>query len=421
MRRFNSPALITLARVGVLALGLIASPILARSLGPADRGTYGAMVALLGVAPVVLGLGLPMAIRRRASDPLENIHEAFRLINVFIPVMGCVAFSAGMAGGVILFADESREIRLLFAAAAGMASLFVYTLCVQSVMIARERYFAIAVLQFLQGGITAVAIILLWLTDAVNVGILLSIYVVATLVGAIVSAKLFSASPRGAIAKVRPLVTESSQFFATQVAETASAAMPVILVFSILNDSAAGLFSVAVTISSIPLALAYAIGAVVFKAAVIAHKEDRAPIVSSALKAGFISSTFAAIVICAAIPIAVPLVFGDAYAGSVVPALFCTVSAVFAVIGYISMQLLAAFKRPLAMTIAQFVGLISTIAMIVVLSLSVGLVGAGAGLAIGTCATMCAALAALRPGLDLIRISRDDFMRTFRLFKSGSF
>lgn len=415
----NSPALITIARVGVLALGLLTAPILARTLGPAERGVYGAMVSILAVAPVVLGLGLPMAIRRRASRPDISIDSTMRLVNLYLPVIVVVAFVAGGFISDLLFMDLSRSDHLIFSLAVSATSLFVYTLCVQSILIARGKYLHIAILQFLQGGVIAVSTVGLWALGNLSVTSLLWVFMSATLASAVTALCFYNVRIIGPMASPRHLVGESTSFFFTQVAETASATAPLLFVFVLLSERDAGLFTVAITIASVPVALGYAIGAVVFRSAVVASHDERIFVVAKTLKTSLISSCTFCLIVVVVLPFGLPFIFGQQYSDSLVPAIWCIGSAVFSVVAYVTMQLLAAFGRPMIMTVCQATGLIVSLVSIGLLSGLFGLAGAGAGLFVGSSLTAILAVCALKPSWRVFLIHPRDFRGAFILFRTG--
>ena len=61
----DSPSAVALGRFLSMGFSLLTAPLIARSLGVEGRGYVAGMLALIAVAPVMVGLGVPLAVRRR--------------------------------------------------------------------------------------------------------------------------------------------------------------------------------------------------------------------------------------------------------------------------------------------------------------------------------------------------------------------
>jgi len=63
----NPPIVMAFGRFGAMFLAVVSAPIIARALGPQGRGVTAAALAVFVVMPVLLGMGVPLAIGRRVS------------------------------------------------------------------------------------------------------------------------------------------------------------------------------------------------------------------------------------------------------------------------------------------------------------------------------------------------------------------
>ena len=79
-----------LTNVATLALGWIASIILARELGPSDRGLLGAMVVLVEIGVTVVGLGVPYAITYYGARRVRHRAALIGNLLVFTTVVAIV-------------------------------------------------------------------------------------------------------------------------------------------------------------------------------------------------------------------------------------------------------------------------------------------------------------------------------------------
>ena len=419
-RKLNSPLLITMSRMVVLGLGLVTAPVLARTLGPGDRGDYAALVAVLAITPVVAGLGVPMALRRRAAlgqDPEGTYRSIYR----WSPVVVVLAVAVGAAVAATLFHDLGHVERYLLVVCTGVGCLFVYVLCVQSSLMVEHRFRGIAMLQGAQGLITSVGILALWAAGVISVMALEILFVVATAT-AIVCALLQRVSPsiRGRAAPAIPLLRESVAYLGTQIADTATPAAPVIIVFALLDSTQAGYFSVAMTISSVPVAVAYAIGSAVYRGVAVATPSERPATVLRAVR----SAIICAIVVCASImcvtPAGLPLLFGKSFDAAVPAALSMTLGAGFALVSYVCMQVLAASGRAAVMTVWQVAGLAVSLTGIAVLGPSLQVTGAGVAVLSGGAITAIGSATAAGAGWRVMRVRTEDVRAAVSLLVRGT-
>ena len=418
--QLNSPLLITMSRMIVLGLGLVTAPVLARTLGPGDRGDYAALIAILAITPVVAGLGVPMALRRRAALG-RNPDATYRTIYRWSPAVVVLALGAGAAIAATLFHDLGRVEQYLLVVCTGVGCLFVYVLCVQSTLMVEHRFRGIAVLQGAQGLITSIGILGLWAAGAMSVMALQILFVVATST-AVVCALLqrASPSPRGGTAPAVPLLRESVAYMGTQIADTATPAAPVIIVFALLDSTQAGYFSVAMTISSVPIAVAYAIGSAVYRGAAVATDAERPATVLRAVR----SAVICAIVVCGLImcvtPVGLPILFGSSFEAAVPAALLMTLGAGFALVSYVCMQVLAASGRAAVMTVWQVAGLAVSLTGIAVLGPALQVTGAGLAVLAGGAITAFGSSTAAGAGWRVMRMRGEDVRAAISLLLRGS-
>ena len=418
----NSPLLITMSRMVVLGLGLVTAPILARTLGPDDRGDYAAIIAILAITPVVAGLGAPMALRRRAALG-QSPDATYRTIYRWAPAVLLLGLSTGAIIAVTLFRDLHRTEQSIFVVCVGVGCLFVYVLCVQSTLMVDHdhRFRGIAVLQGAQGFITSIGIVALWSAGAMSVIALEILFVIATSV-AIGCALLQRVSPplRGRSAPVRPLLRESTAYLGTQIADTATPAAPVIVVFALLDGTQAGYFSVAMTISSVPIAVAYAIGSAVYRAAAVATELERPATVVRAIRSAVICAIVVSGLLMCATPVGLPLLFGQSFDAAVPAALSMTLGAGFALVSYVCMQVLAASGRAAVMTAWQVAGLTVSLAGIAVLGPALQVTGAGLSVLVGSAITAVGSSTAVGAGWRVMRLRPEDFRATVTLLVRGT-
>lgn len=374
VRFANSPASIMAARIGMMALGLITAPVVARSIGPDGRGITAAAIAAMGIAPVVLGAGLPMAVRRRASvgEEAATVRGARRLVLYLI----APAALLGSLGGTTLFGSLDDVARWLVFAGLTLAPAYVSLLCDQSVLIVRNEYGRVAVLQSLQPGVNAVGIVTCGLLGVLSTSWVIGCYVLSMLLAFACSLALVRVPFRGRRDSTRGLAREGIAYWGSQIGEAASNRLDQVIMVVVIGATGAGLYAIAALIAALPVAIAHSVGAVVFRRIATATGDARDQIVGTGLRSSLLMGAISASALAVAAPVAVPLVFGEAFHGAVGPTLIALAGSPAVVVGYVATVSLGAMRRGRSMALAQLAGLAVGIALLMPLGAALGAVGA---------------------------------------------
>lgn len=414
----RSPVLVSLARLAVLGASFATAPIIARDLGPSGRGLYAAFLGVLGLAPILLGLGLPLAIRLRASS--GNANASMKTVILMTPFLAAFAACIGTGLALHYFDDTSSKEQLAFVGAVMTSSLFIYTLCAQSVLIGQRKFAAIAALQCIQGLTSAVVTVVVWLCAELTVGWLLLSYAIGTLLSAVVAGSLVRTKFDIRSAPLGPLLRQGTRFISSQLAETGGSTLPLILAIAAIGAHEAGYFSVAVTLSAIPIAVGYAIGSVVFSAVAGSPKTDRKKVAESSLKASLVWGSVVSIFITLSVPVVVPVLFGSEFKAAVPAAIITCAASGATVVNYVGTQILAAEGRAGMMSIWQCVGLVTSISGLFVLGHFWGAPGAAAGVAMGWIITTFCIVGSCHQSARLLLISGADLRSSYTLLTRGS-
>lgn len=336
----SSPAAMIAARGPVLASGLLVAPVLARALGPADRGYAAATTAALAMCPVVVGLGVPMAVRREASLGREG--AALRGARTLVPLQM-------VAGGIIaallaplVLPGASGSLRGLFVAAMALSTAYVEVLNTQSVLIARKTFGAVAAIQSCQPICYAAGIIAGWLAGALSIGWVLGSYAVSVVCNVVLGETLVGIRIRGPRMSARGLARRGLPFAGAQTAEIASSRIDTVLTVSVLGAHEAGLYAVATMLGSLPVVLAQAVGAAVFADHARRPTEERKVAAAAVVRMALTVGAIAGVALSVLTPIVVPLIFGREFRGATVPAIILAAGAPALVTVAVSGMLLSA-------------------------------------------------------------------------------
>ncbi|MCT1353181.1 oligosaccharide flippase family protein [Gordonia sp. p3-SID1431] len=339
-------------------LALATAPILARGLGTDGRGLYAAATAAFGLAPVILAAGVPTAVRVSAAHKSVDPRSLLRSVAVLLPP---VAVLGGLLGAVLsltLLHELSETEALLFSVSMACTSMFVWILCVQSVLVAYARYFEIAIAQVLQGLFTAISIVSLWLAGSLTVASAMGVYGFATLVAAlvltlVVRSIVFGAAI-GASTRTVDLLRGGARYMAAQVSEVSTTTLPILVAPVAIGASSAGLLSVGITAASIPMIVAFVVSPVIFGASARAVAESEAlEILGTGLRAALLATVGIAVPLGLLCPVLVPVLFGEPFSAAVAPAVVMVFASPLTVWLLVLGQWFASRARAMPQAVAQ--------------------------------------------------------------------
>ncbi|PPG43388.1 lipopolysaccharide biosynthesis protein [Pseudoclavibacter sp. RFBA6] len=378
----DSPSLLAFSRILASGLALISAPIVARAIGPAGRGETAAAIALFHIVPVVLAFGVPLVVRRRSAttDGKQAIATA-RLIAIigFVPA----AAAALLVSNLLLrdFDPVSRAVATVGIAAAPMVMSWM---CDIGVLIAHARYRAVFAMQIIQPVAYLTLILTVSLLGIASTATVLACYLSGLLATFVTGIVLVRGDWSGALKRLPGVTREGTKFAGAALAETASNRLDQAIALPLLGASQAGLYAVATTIVTIPLALGQALGAAYFTPIARAEAGDaRRGLQQQAARSAFAIAPLAFIAMCIAAPLIVPLLFGSEFAGAVPVVWIASTGGIAMTSGYVLSMALAADGRGVRMTIAQTVGLALGLAALFALGPILGALGAAIASSLG--------------------------------------
>lgn len=378
----NSPALLLLGRLGASGLALISAPIVARAIGPEGRGETAATIALFALIPVLVGLGLPLEMRRvvATDNTLASVRRARRLV-VFSLVM---SVPASFICWMTIFGSFDFEARLAASIGVALTPLTLSWICDTSVLVATRDYVGIAVLQLLQPASYLVLVTVLWVAGSAETATVICAYILsntASFVFGIIRVRHGNAE--GARA-ARDLVKGSLSFAGGSLAEAASNRLDQVVALPLIGAVQSGLYSVAVTVAFAPLAIAQALGAATFTGIARAEGSQRKCLIDQSLRQVASVSIVSSGTVWLTGPFLVTFLFGEAFAGAST-AIQVSAGACFASsVALQASSVLVAGGRRLLLTVSQGVSLVIAIGFLFLLGPANGADGAAWAALIGS-------------------------------------
>jgi O-antigen/teichoic acid export membrane protein len=401
------------ARIGASIMALISSPVVARAIGPDGRGETAAAIALFFLVPVVLSLGLPLEVRRRAAiGEGETAMRAARLIALGTTLPSLMI---GLACYATIFQGFDSEAKVVASIGVALTPLTFSWTCDMSYLVAHQKFRDVFLIQMTQPFLFTMLVLLFWILGEATTGSVLLANMIGFTATFFVGLKLTSIPLRGGRLGLRSLWRSSLGYSGSAIAETASFRLDQILVLPLIGAYQAGLYSVAATIAAIPVALGQALGATFFTPIAQAPAEGRSEIQAEATRLGIavaLVSVPPAILISI---VGIPIVFGSAFSDSIPVTAVALLGSGLLLVAYVVSMALAADHKGGRMTVAQCVSLAVAIVMLLILGPPLGAIGAAAASSFGYLLLLAILLMGLRIDPRRILPAPGDLVHGFRV------
>jgi len=320
-------ALSVFVQGGPLIAGGALSIVLARTIGPSGTGHFALLLTLTSIAGMFVSLGLTSGITYEVSRRHWSVREVFRTSYLAALVLGLIGCLGGLAVFVLTRSSvfEGVGIGLMVVALVSLPPLLAYQFA-DAIMLARERYEGYAALEISHSAtlllVGAGLAIPFGLTGAV-IGL-----PAAALVGAVTGVLLLTREARrdtvvdqgGSLARALRFGLQS---WGANLLQQINYRFDILILGGFATARDVGVYSVALTLTSIAWVLPQGLGTVLFprvasldESAVIgevsANESDAA--LAKAVRHSVLLTLPAALLICALLLVAVPLLYGGKFA-----------------------------------------------------------------------------------------------------------
>jgi O-antigen/teichoic acid export membrane protein len=324
-------ALSVLVQSGPLLAGGVLSIVLARTIGPSGNGHFALLVTLTGMVAMVVSLGLTAAITYEVSRRRWSVRRAFGASYAAAALLGLIGFLGGIGIFTLVhetvFGGISTELALV--ALASLPPLLGYQFA-DAIMLARERYEGYAGLEISHSltllTVGATLALVFGLTGAV-IGL-----PAAAVVGALVGAWLLARETRrdtvaDGTDSLRPALRFGLQSWAGNLLQQINYRFDVLILGGFASARAVGVYSIALTVTSIAWVLPQALQTVLFPrtaslaASTVAKEvsvEEADEALARAIRHGVLLTIPTALLVSGLLVIAVPLLYGRRFHETIV-------------------------------------------------------------------------------------------------------
>jgi O-antigen/teichoic acid export membrane protein len=391
----NTPSLLVFSRLGASVLALVGSPIVARALGPSGRGQTAATLAICLIVPVLLSFGIPLEVRRVAAvTDSTSILRTCRII-CLASVVPSTALAFVLRASV--FSSFSSQARAAAVLCVALTPLTMSWMCDVSVLVAHRRFGSVFLIQIVQPAAYLLIILAIWILGHATVTTVLLANAASSVVAFTSGVLLTGFSNLGSRYPALRLLRNGSRFAGSSISEVASRKLDQVLVLPLLGGFEAGIYSVAATVASIPLAVGHALAASYFTPIARSSGDARRRLKGQAARAGVALGILTFPPLALVSWFGIPIIFGSDFSPAVTVTMVSLAGSVAMVAAYVYSMALAAEGKGTRMTVAQIVALAFAVCLLYLLGPALGASGA----ALASSLSYAVLLALLHSGLDI--------------------
>ena len=370
----DSPSAIAMGRLVATGIGFINVPLIAWLVGAEGRGETAAVLAAFYLVPILLGIGMPLEVRRLATQgEYQSVARASKDIawSMLIP-----AFGIALLLIETVFQSLNQHSRIATFVGISLAPMMISWMCDQSILIARKEYRKAGSIQLCQPFVNLIFILVLIPFVQVKVEHVIWSAIVSQFITMLLGLLLVRHGIFGDRYSYAKLFRKSLSFFGGSIAEAASNRLDQVLLLPVMGSFQLGLYSVAATISTMPIMLGHALGATYFNSLARAPEELKKSIKITAINSTLALSLGFSLFLALFSPLAITLLFGAEFRGAILVTFISLIGSIALTPAFVCSMLLVADGRGGLMTIGHLISVISAVIGIFIFATTMGAVGA---------------------------------------------
>jgi len=373
------------ARGGVLAANIVTSMLVARALGPEDRGVLAYVLLVPGTLYTILNLGIASSITYFTGQFRIRLGRIFART---LLVTGIAAIAGAAISSVMLLREPGEAARHAGAAALYCVLLFIFA-ATDPVITALKEFRLVNLLAFITGLVTLAVVLYLWHSGRLTIGAYLWLLIVTTGTSALL--KSLWIARRGLPMHARRIDAASDHplewselfrfslgMYANNVIWLLILKVDQFIVRGFAGDYALGLYAVAAGLAESFRNLPSLVGTVVFPYVVEMKESERKPFLSRVAAQTLWIALVIAVVIAAAAGPLVTTLYGEEYAGAATSAALLFIAIALLSTGDLLGYHFIAAGRPTVITAVSAMSLVLNVALNFALIPYWGIAGAAA-------------------------------------------
>ncbi len=374
------------ASVLILIATAASGVISARFLGPTGRGVLAALVLWPSVIAAVGSLGVLEATSYFSANNRVDRQSVVGASTILLAVLAIVLLALGVPLLGSVLASHGPEAVWLGRLALVGVPLTLFTTAFSVAVLGAGRTALFNVLRSVQAVVALIGACALAAAGSESVASFLMVVIAAQaanfVVATVACMAVIGPPKRPTPATIRALLTFGVKSHAGYVATVLNSQLAQLVMSMMLAATALGLYTVAVSFTTIVLVGSNAIVVTTFARLAANDAADKMELLGRSVRAALALGLAAAVPIIVAAPVVVSALFGDAYLPAVPAMRILAVGAVLLGVNGVLTAALNAFGSPLAASHAQIISLAATLILLPLLLPVVGLTGAAAASAV---------------------------------------
>jgi O-antigen/teichoic acid export membrane protein len=371
--------ILTVGNFGAQATRLVTSILVAQVLGPFGRGAVALISVLDEVSTALFTAGIPIAAGFRAKLKLDSDQS---LINasvlaglLLLPLTTGIAVAVGVLGLGVL-EPTAQWLTVLLIAWTGVVNL--PSLAAANILQAHRELRNLATYRVMFNLVSMVVILALTVTGGLSVAWVAVAFVIGRVAAGLYGLSATAWPSGGPSAPLSPLAKYGLKAVIGSVGSLLNNRLDQLVIAPLVGLGDLGLYAVAAGASFPPTAVAMSMGAGAF--ATVSHDTHlgRRASAGTAIRRGLLVSTFASIGLAIVSPILIPLLYGAAFTGAVVPTIILLGGSIPWGGQLVACQCANALGQPSYASISETVGLCVTVLGLLIFVPLYGIIGASA-------------------------------------------
>lgn len=370
--------LMTASSFLVPAAGVLTQPILAQALGVTGRGELAASMAPHLLAVAAATLGLPEALTYFLAKYPSMTRQALLWTTPLCAAVSVLCLLTTFLALPFLSGDDARLANLIMIAVCLTLPALMAGV-VQGAAIGRQMWVAAATDRLVSVVLRVGLFVVLLMTGKLTVLSALLVYTLAPIASCLVYWRLLFAPPVDPAEGPAPprlmrlVVSYGNRVWLGSVASMLLSRLDQVLMAPLSSVEDVGLYSVARTVADVPMIVSLAIAGALFG---VNSKSRDASNVAFTSRLTLLVSGLGCVVLGLVLPWWIEPLFGDGFAGALVPTMMLLVSALISMPGAMAAISVSAWGRPGLRSVGLAIALTVNLGLFVVLVPRMGVIGA---------------------------------------------
>lgn len=341
-----------LVKVAVVFFGAVASVVISRALGPEGRGDYFVIVTVATTARALGHLSLEQAGISMFSRGVAK----WATLKTTVTLVGLATGLVAAASAFMIVVALGPSVVPVSSYAYLMVALLgvptgIMVLATGSQLLLGDRVPAFNAGKLIAGAIQCLGLIALGLAGRLSVGAVVVLWVLGTAFPLVVYLSASPPRPSQVDLKLaRDLVSTGAKYHAGMAALFLLWRVDVLILNARVSSQDVGLYSLAVTLAELAYFITEAVGQAVMSRQVGSTMGVAASFTARVARSNFLFAVLLLTAIVVSSPIAIPVVFGDEYRGSVLPLLVLAPGVIGIAVARAILPYLVRLERPVAVS-----------------------------------------------------------------------